>query len=275
MQRWYFPQWSGDFRLEADGDKSKLVLEGATVGELEQLAAFVKDAAKRKWLKKAELKTDTVIELKASVAEAGKALLKILRPSASVLTAIKMVDGKLSVADNAGGEMSEAAIDAIIGQEASAAVSVNRPTPCCPDCVPGSIERASEVLLSFLTPEQHEAWAKNRQIVVVGHLSGHQYLLSHRHHPRAVRDSRMCFDLDKGYVLKFHDWGVPPEEEVLAAKLILEHREPWLRNEATLAHVWTESTEPLFKNPFGNMSDGVQDAAFTAGLGATFQSRLL
>ena len=34
-------------------------------------------------------------------------------------------------------------------------------------------------------------------------------------------------------MLHFHDNSVPPEEEVLAAKLILEHREPWLRNEAT------------------------------------------
>ena len=28
---------------------------------------------------------------------------------------------------------------------------------------------------------------------------------------------------------------MPPEEEILAAKLILEHREPWLRNEANAA----------------------------------------
>jgi hypothetical protein len=64
-------------------------------------------------------------------------------------------------------------------------------------------------------------------------------------------------------VVHFHDRRVPPEEEVLAAKLILEHAEPWLRNEATL---WSAGAM-IFKNPFGNGMDGVEDATFTQRIG--------
>jgi len=267
--RWFFPSFSGDFRLEADGSGSKLIIDSPTLAERQMLEKFFKAALKKDW------PTNKVIlefaagehqelRLSANVATAGKLLLKFARPERSGITAVKYVDGKLAVAQ--GGD--EEAIEKVLEGKASAAVSVSRPTPSCPDCIPGSVEMASEVLLSFLTPTEHEAWAKSRQIIVTGHLSGHRYLLSHRHHPRAVKDTRMCFDLDSDVILKFHDWSVPPEEELLAAKLILEHREPWLRNEATLAHALHRySSEPVFKNPFGNLQDGVPDAALTATLG--------
>lgn len=88
---------------------------------------------------------------------------------------------------------------------------------------------------------------------------------------------------------------VPPEEEVLAAALILEHAEPWLRNEATalgtvsnlpsiVDELWDRSgdvpsmqavDEALrrrqrlkYKNPFGGFFDGMDDAAFTRAIGA-------
>jgi hypothetical protein len=79
--------------------------------------------------------------------------------------------------------------------------------------------------------------------------------------------------MPKPIVLKFFDWSVPPEEEVLAAKLILEHREPWLRNEATLFHeLQNWYAEPVFKNPFGDKSDGTSDAAFMTGIGLAFKA---
>lgn len=144
-----------------------------------------------------------------------------------------------------------------------AAVSVKRHTPSCPQCIPGAVEPASEVLLTFLSDEQHESWAKHRHIVAVGHRSGHRYLLAHRHTERAQYQGRICFDLDDGQVIHFHDTTVPPEEEVLAAKLIMEHREEWLRNEATTFY----PTDVRYKNPFGGINDGVPDASFSQGFG--------
>jgi hypothetical protein len=69
-------------------------------------------------------------------------------------------------------------------------------------------------------------------------------------------------------VVHFHDWRVPPEEEILAAKLILEHREPWLRNEATmLGGGKGHGPDLVFKNPFGNGWDGVPDSNATSNFG--------
>jgi len=149
-----------------------------------------------------------------------------------------------------------------------AAVTVRRPTPCCPQCTVGAVEPASEVLLAFLDEQQHKDWAERRAIVVRGGLTGHRYLLAHRSTELAARIGRICFDMEDGLVIHFHDRSVPPEEEVLAAKLILEHREPWLRNEAT-----TFGGHKVFKNPFGNGGDGVWDATLTRSIG-TFVSAL-
>jgi hypothetical protein len=55
---------------------------------------------------------------------------------------------------------------------------------------------------------------------------------------------------------------VPPEEEVLSAMLILQHREHWLRNEATCF-----GGRAYYKNPFGGGSDGVADSMMTSDIG--------
>jgi hypothetical protein len=148
------------------------------------------------------------------------------------------------------------------------AASVRRPTPCCPVCEVGSVAPASEVLLAFLSDEEHETWARDRAIVVTGGLTGHRYVLAHRRSVVAACITKMCFDLDDGRILHFHDNSVPPEEEVLAAKLILEHREPWLRNEATLLG----GGDMQFKNPFGDLSDGTESTFLVSAIGRWFRS---
>ncbi len=107
---------------------------------------------------------------------------------------------------------------------------------------------------------------------VTGGLSGHRYLLAHRHTPTAARLGKICYDLEERFVLHFHATDLPPEEEILAAKLILEHREPWLRNEATVVQQtkdgrWHDLGFMRYKNPFGDITDGRDDAALTAGIG--------
>lgn len=152
------------------------------------------------------------------------------------------------------------------------AASVKRPTPSCPQCLPGSVEPANEVLQAFLDQEQHELWAKERAIVVRGGITGHRYLVSHRHGRHAAKAGKICFDLDDCGVLHFHDNSVPPEEEVLAAKLVLEHEEPWLRNEATCL---SGNFDFVFKNPFGGFQDGVADSILTGEAGTFWRTFLL
>lgn len=280
MRAWFFPSWNGDFRLTPGDDEatSKLLVMAPTPHEMQLLASFMAIARKKKWTKEKLAEDDAIdtrtIVLGAPLTKVGPVLVKITKPVDRTLTAVSFKDGKLEVAETG-------ALETVIAKadSESKAVSVARPTPCCPSCVPGSVEPASDVLLSFLTPQEHADWAKYRAIMVTGGRSGHRYLIAHRHSRTAVLNKKICYDVDDHCVLHFHDWTVPPEEEVLATKLILEHREAWLRNEATVLQqdskgAWLDLGFMRYKNPFGDASDGRADAALTATFGALLAAAL-
>jgi hypothetical protein len=275
--KWYFPAWNGDHRLEADGERSKLIIEKPSPWEVQALRLFLVKAMKEDWVDEnaaAYDGDDETISIRASVSDAGKLLLKVLKPTRETLTAIRFQGGKLEVATGSETPAVEQLMVKAEEKKAEVAVSVARPTPCCPDCVPGSVEKASEVLLEYLTPEQHAQWARHRAFDVIGCYSGHRYVLAHRHTPLAVKNTRICFDVDDGCELKFFDWSVPPEEEVLAAKLILETREHWLRNEATVFGGDRERRFRMrYKNPFGNAGDGTLGAGLMGTLGAWLEPK--
>jgi hypothetical protein len=275
VKAWYVPSWNGDFRLTPGDDEatSKLLVMAPTPHEMQLLAQFMAIARKKKWTKEKLMEGDAIdtrtIMIDAPLTKVGPELVKITKPADRTLTAVSFKDGKLEVAETG-------AIETVItraeSDPESKAVSVARPTPCCPSCVPGSVEMASEVLLSFLSPQEHADWAKHRAIMVTGGRSGHRYLIAHRHSRTAVLNKKICYDVDDHCVLHFHDWTVPPEEEVLATKLILEHREAWLRNEATVLQqdsegAWHDLGFMRYKNPFGDASDGRADAVLTAAFG--------
>jgi hypothetical protein len=278
----YLPSWNGDFRLEGNGKEgSKLVVHDPTPHEQKLIEEFLRTVEAKGWVSDRDAgfsqgayRTPTSgkseIAISAPLSKAAKILIKIARPKKQTLTAISFSNGDLSLIEGADepavekiAEIVEKAAATETPDQPAKAASVRRPTPCCPDCEVGSVTPASEVLLSFLNEEEHETWARERAIIVTGGLTGHRYILAHRQSAIAAHNTRMCFDLNDGQVLHFHDNSVPPEEEVLAAKLILEHREPWLRNEATLL----EGDNMKFKNPFGGFSDGTESAAFVSELG--------
>ncbi len=213
----------------------------------------------------------------APLSEVAPLLVKGYKPGEATLTAVILKDGHVETVSGSGPDL-DALAKMAEEKKAEAAATVKRPTPSCPQCHPGAIDPATEVLLTFLDEHQHAQWASDRCIMVRGHLSGHRYLISHRHSDRAQHQGKICVDLDDQTVLHFHDHSVPPEEEVLAAKLCLEHREPWLRNEATVLGTpyeehgrrsFREGRLLKYKNPFGDGGDGVPDAGFTMGLGAS------
>jgi len=272
--RWFFPAWHGDFRLEPHGDKAcQLLITKPTAGEVKLLRNFLADARKKKWTNEdialMEAIDERRIVLDAPVDKVGLVLVKATKPTDRTLTAVSFHDGKLEVAETG---VLTTLVEKAVAEGGKAAVSVARPTPSCPACEPGAVGPASEVLLSFLTPQQHEDWATNRALIVQGNCSGHRYLLAHRNSDTARRIGRICYDLDDQLVLHFHDLTVPAEEEVLAAMLILGHREPWLRNEATVQWYfpdgkWADLGYMRYKNPFGDHRDGVVDAALTTSFG--------
>jgi hypothetical protein len=296
--RWFFPQYNGDFRLiEIDTYRDHacaLEIVDPTAHELTLLDDFLVAASKKKWTPISKVVTKEIdgkqrqdILLAAPLPEVGRLLYSRLRPGDRTITAVKSASGVVQVFEAADLSKVDTALDpdAVIptpesepdsdsadpepeepaDRSEALAVSTKRPTPSCPQCVPGATDRASEVLLSFLSPLEHELWARERFIVVEGGLSGHRYMLAHRHSHYAVKCGRICYDLDDDVVVHFHDNSVPPEEEVLAAKLILEHREPWLRNEATLFHA--PSHVERYKNPFGGLLDGTTEASQTQSIG--------
>lgn len=277
----YIPSWNGDFRLEDDGKGgSRLVVHDPTPHEKTIIEEFLRKAGAEGWVSESESAArfdqgaESAVAISAPLSKASKILLKLAQPKKQTLTAISFSDGKLSVIEGADEpaleKIAETVEDAAATEnpeKPAKAASVKRPTPCCPVCEVGSVVPASEVLLAFLSEEEHESWARDRAIVVTGGLTGHRYVLAHRQSAIAAYNTKMCFDLDDGQILHFHDNSVPPEEEVLAAKLILEHREPWLRNEATLL----EGDNMKFKNPFGNHWDGVESADFVSEIGRWFR----
>jgi hypothetical protein len=282
----YLPSWNGDMRLEAKDDHEALLTLTAPTPQERMIAGdFLRHAAKEKWWdgtppKKGEPYTGDKLEIpiQASLAKASKALITFGRPKDRTLTAVKFGSGKIEIVEGATAT-ALAAIEKSVGkakaeetkEKEAKAASVKRPTPSCPQCEPGAIGPASEVLLSFLSPRQHEEWARERAILVEGHLSGHRYVIAHRNSRIAAQVGRICYDADDQGVMHFHDWSVPPEEEVLSAKLILEHAEPWLRNEATC--LGGRHTD-VYKNPFGDGLDGVESSTFATNIGYSLQGFL-
>lgn len=282
MKIWFVPSWNGDLRLEADGDTTVLTIEKPTPAEVEVLGkmktAFLEQGwvDEKKWQDPSRWRKRKCI-INAKLADVGPVASKIMRPGEAVLTAITLADGKMVTHSGSDSEELKDIAAEAEKKGASSAVTVKRPTPSCPECFPGAIEPATEVLLSFLSPEQHESWAKDRTMLVHGGLTGTPYVLAHRHSDFARQVGRVCYDVDAQIAVHFHDRSVPPEEEVLAAKLILEHREPWLRNEATMLGYDPMSGgivdtlggrgAPVFKNPFGDITDGVLDSFLTVGVG--------
>lgn len=271
--RWYFPSWNGDFRLEPteDGKHTTLIVSDPTAHEAQLLHDFLA-SAKRGWIVKGDLKRDegpyrtnanNTILIKAPLEKVGPLMVGAVKPKDRTLTALTFKDGRIEVAESVSEKALTALAERAADPKAKAAASVARPTPCCPQCQPGAIKPATEVLLSFLDDQEHADWAKHRAILVEGGLSGHRYILAHRHSKLARKFGRIGYDLETGVVMHFFDWSVPPEEEVLAAKLILEHREPWLRNEATYF-----GDGERYKNPFGDCLDGTETSSFMSGFGA-------
>ncbi len=276
--RWYFPSWNGDFRLEPDRLNPRttvLSMVRPTAHEQKVLKGLEVVFREKGWWSGDEpLYTPqkretamTVATIYAPLAEIGPVIARHVKPGKSTLTALRFEDGKVLAIEGVDSELADGvrvamgepiAPSDIVPPAPAAAATVQRPTPCCPECIPNSVGPATEVLLDFLTPEQHESWAKDRCFLAVGGYTGVRYLLCHRHTPRAQKIGRVCYSLDDDAVVHFHQTEVPPEEEILAAKLILELREDWLRNEATLFK--PNRSIGRFKNPFGDYLDGVADA---------------
>jgi hypothetical protein len=273
ISKWYVPSWSGDFRLEAEGDdKCRLSVTDPTPAEIDQLGKFLKKARKKGVIPELagvqpEGKSELLIE--APILDAGKLLLGRKDPRKGLLTAIKSTDGEISVVT--GDVDTEEAEKALDKPKADKATTTRRPTLCCPNPVDGREVRASEVLKEFCTRRQWEEWVEKGYLHCVGNLSGHSYRIVHRHHPLAREQTKIVWDVDVDRVIHCYDWSVPPPEEVLAIKLTLENREHWVRNPSGAWTFGLFGGKDIYPDPFMSPgkqgSDGIADAALVTGIG--------
>lgn len=270
MRAWYVPNHSGDYRLESseEGAGCTLTTEDLTPEEVHKVTELLSVANDKGWTetKSVVAKGRNTIEFSAPVADVGVVLARKALPNRGVLTAVKSVRGTLMAIVDESEATPSGAFEAVKKEEADAAVTVRRATPCCPDPVPtdGPLKLSSRVLREFCTKQQWRDWVNHGQLICRGSRTQTRYRLVHRQHPLAAMQGKICRDIDHGVTLHFHDSLLPPAEEVLGAKLILENREHWLRNEAT----YFSKRGFIFKNPFGSMADGTADATLFRQFGA-------
>lgn len=175
------------------------------------------------------------------------------------ITAIRSVGGTVRVS-------SEAVNEVVLKDGDALAVTLPRPTLCCPVPVPGPIDRrAAWVLRAFLTTAQKETWDRWAYVLVRGSHSGHTYRIAHRHSATAIAQGKCAWDISADHVMHAHATWLPPAEEVLCLMLTLQYREPWMRN---LSGNLT-GTAPYYPNPFmaaghKQFVDGVDSAMAVA-----------
>jgi hypothetical protein len=269
---WYIPSTAGDFRITAlDKDRCELEVIDPTPREQQVVMELLAKGLEEKWTTTVELSAvgKTVLELQASASVVGAELARRngFAPKGRI-TAVRCSGDRIETTE----ELDEAfALTALPAAEA--AVTVRRPTPCCPYTRTGPDRRASEVLQTFATREQWGDWERDGVLTCRGGTTGHVYRIAHRHSPIGIKQGRICADMTDGFVLHFHDSLRPPAEEVLATKLILEHREPWLRNHSTCL---SDRAREIFANPLGHPTlDGRPDASMFAGIGGAVVGGLL
>lgn len=281
--RWFIPSWNGDVRFEPAGDgKSSLVTADLTALERVIIAKWAEGAAKSGWIDEPTrvllAGAPTAIDaltVNAPVPVAAAAMAKLLRYNAKgVITAFSFAGGKVQVTEAMGVEKlprwARKATEALAlpsqpaapiapappapppAPEPEAAVTVRRPSLSCPECLgkPERVRMACDVLWEFLDVDQRKEWKRKRAITAFGSLTGHAYRLHPRDSLGSVPYGRVAFDMDDRVILHNFAREVPPEEELLTVKLLLEHRENWLRVHGEVDPASRASPGTIFDNPF-------------------------
>ncbi len=225
---WYFPSWNGDHRLvhvhDARGEAPGCALEvtNPTPDETKRLKEFLKLARSEGWWTGRSLKraiNEGCVFLDATLEDAGAKLSEIFRPDPkSRITAYRYANGDVTV---------ERSGVPALKKTATTAATMTRGYGGCPTPVPVN-ERASEVLLAFLTDEQLASWEDKRRFVALGSVTGGSYIVAHRGSEFARWNNYAVYSCAAKKPTCWHDWTVPPEEEALAAKLLIEHDEEWI-----------------------------------------------
>lgn len=238
MRAWFIPCWSGDFRLEPDPNNAEgclLTVDDPSALDRERLAPFLVEARARGWMDAAAgiaPSGRTVLPVSATIRDAGPILAEQVLPDGPVWTALRSVDGSVTLLEGTARELHERIRFGLehragVGRLLEAAVTLAPPRRGCPPPSPAPT-RASQVLAAFSTRRQLGALERYGFMPVHGGASGRVYQVFHRDAARRRGLGHCVVDVERGEEICAWDDRVPAEEEVLALKLALEHREAWL-----------------------------------------------
>src|SRR5262249_39684401 len=154
--------FNGDLRLEAAesphrGKKNtKLTIVDPTPLEKQVLVEIGAVLIDRGWLDEKIKEGDETVIINAPLEKVGPVVVNILRPGPAVLSAVKFTDGHIEIVEHRKSDVTTKELEKVAEkEEAEAAATVKRPTPCCPNCFVDAVAPATQTLLSFLTEEQH------------------------------------------------------------------------------------------------------------------------
>ena len=116
---------------------------------------------------------------------------------------------------------------AALDKTAEAAATVRQPRRGCPAPTRCN-RRASEVLRVFSTERQHDTFTRQGFMRVIGNRTGQAYFVFHRDEAAQRGLAHSLVEARTGNEVCVWDDRVPAEEEALALKLAIEHREGWL-----------------------------------------------
>jgi hypothetical protein len=165
--------------------------------------------------------------IEAPLLTAGPVLAEKTLPEGERWTAVRCVDGQITLANGTGEELAAQAAKAEPASKPEAAVTIKAPGRGCPPPTAAAL-RASEVLATFCTRRQITRYLQQGSMFVVGGHTGRVYEVFHRGAAAMQGIGHCAVDQLSGEEICVWDNTVPPQEETLGIKLALEHRELWV-----------------------------------------------
>lgn len=214
----YFPSNFGDINIEQNNENVMLSTVNLTVHEEKILKEIVKKFYHDKAKEPVKSYENTIIILaNTKIEDVHKFMIKKLKKNKPTLTAIKLRDGNLELADN----ITEEHI-----KKSDKAITTEKPRRGCPMPEMTMVKevRASNILKEFLTEEQLKDFTEHKSFVSIGNYTKHPYLIISRWNPK-IEEFGQVYDLVEKYTLCISCKDIPPSEEMLAMKLSVELNE--------------------------------------------------
>lgn len=236
MRAWFIPCFSGDFRLEPEGETSVLTVENPTALDRQRLDPFLVAAKARGWLDPAATYSHvglTRLPIAAAMVLAGPVLAELAVPEEAGRerwTALRHATGIVLTDDLAQAQVLIAGGSVRVSNdqvEIVAAATLRAPARGCPPPAP-ALTRAAEALGAFSTARQLRSYLGEGRMVAFGNATGHPYAIFHRGEAARRGLGHCVVNLSSHQEICAWDDSVPAEEETLALKLAVEHRERWL-----------------------------------------------